>query len=296
MRMDTAYLDTFRSVARHGSFTAAASALGYTQSAVSRQVSALEAELGAPLFDRLPRGVRLTEEGACVLTHVDALFDRLDVARGEIAALRDAAGGSLRVGAFPTAVATLIPRALAEFRAAHPKVALSLVEGMTRRHLSFLQTGDVHVAVVSAFPDQQLDEEQFDFVHLLDDAMFIAFPAGHPLAGRRNVRLAELADEAWIAGDASADDNLLGPASLRSGTSARVDFVVREWTAKLGLVAAGLGITLVPSLAADAARGDIALVPLDPKDGPPRSVYVATLRGVSRPAAVDAFVDVLRAA
>lgn len=291
--MDLAYLDTFRHVVRQGSFTAAAGSLGYTQSAVSRQISALEAELGTPLFDRLPRGVRLTEEGACVLSHVDAMFDRLDVARGEIAALRDVAGGSLRIGAFPTAVAALVPRALAAFRAAHPKVALSLVEGMTGRHLDLLQAGDIHVAVVSAFPDQRLDHERFHFVHLLNDAMFIAFPPEHRLAKRRRVRLAELTDEAWISGSASADDNLLGPASLRAGTEPRIDFVVREWTAKLGLVAAGLGITLVPSLAAPAARGDVALVPVAAADAPARAVYVATLRGVATPPAVDAFVRVL---
>jgi DNA-binding transcriptional LysR family regulator len=288
--MDLDFLETFRQVARQGSFTAAAASRGYTQSAVSRQVSAVEAELGTPLFDRLPRGVRLTQEGACVLEHVEAMFDRLDLARGEITALRDLEGGALRVGAFPTAVAALIPRAMAAFRAAHPRVALSLVEGMTRRQLALLQAGDVHVAVVSAFPDQRLDEEEFEFVHLLDDPMFIAFPAGHRLAKRRRVRLADLADEPWISGDAGADDNLLGPASLRTGTPTRVDFVAREWTAKLGLVAAGLGITLVPSLAVEAARGDIALVPVAPTDAPARSVYAATVRGVARPPAVEAFL------
>jgi DNA-binding transcriptional LysR family regulator len=292
--MDLAFLQTFREVARRGSFTAAAGTLGYTQSAVSRQISSVESELGARLFDRLPRGVRLTEEGQCVLSHVEAMFDRLEVARSDIAALREVAGGSLRVGAFSTATAALIPRALAAFGAKYPNVALSVVEGSTGRQLSLVEAGDVHLAVVSAFPDQRLDQDAFDLEHLADDPMLIAVPPSHKLAKRRSVRLAELVGESWVGGDQSADDRILSPTSLRLGYRPRIDFLVSGWTAKLGLVAAGLGITLVPSLAAEAARGDVALVPLDRDDAPPRSVYAATLKGVTRPPAVDAFIRQLK--
>jgi DNA-binding transcriptional LysR family regulator len=292
--MDLAFLQTFREVARRGSFTAAAGTLGYTQSAVSRQMSALEAELGARLFDRVPRGVRLTEEGACVLGHVDALFDRLEVARRDIAALREVAGGTLRVGAFSTATAVLIPRALAAFGAKHPKVATSVVEASTRRQLSLVESGDLHLAVVSAFPDQPLDRDVFSLEHVLDDPMLIAFPRSHRLATRRRIRLAELADERWVAGDQSADDRILAPASLPLSYRPRVDFLVSGWTAKLGLVAAGLGITVVPSLATEAARGDVALVPIDRGDAPPRSIYAATLRGATSPPSAGAFIAFLK--
>ena len=292
--MDTGLLQTFRQVARHGSITAAAEALGYTQSAVSRQVSALESSLGARLFDRVARGVRLTEHGRSLLPHAESLLDRLDDARRDLEALDRLEYGRLRVGAFPTAVAALLPRAMATFRAKHPKVSLSLVEGTTRRQIARLHAGDVDLAVVSAFPDQRLDVGELDLAHLLDDAMLVALPRSHPLAGRRRVRLAELADESWIAADATEDPRLLGPASLRGATEPRIDFLVGEWTAKLGLVAAGLGITLVPSLAAKAARSDIALTPLDPRDGPPRRIYAATPKGVTKPPAVAAFTGVLQ--
>jgi DNA-binding transcriptional LysR family regulator len=292
--MDLAFLQTFREVARRGSFTAAAGTLGYTQSAVSRQISSLESELGARLFDRVPRGVRLTEEGACVLDHVDAVFDRLEVARSDIAALREVSGGSLRVGAFSTATAVLIPRALAAFGANHPNVALSVLEGSTGRQLSLLEAGDLHLAVVSAFPDQRLDADTFELEHLRDDPMLIGFPRSHRLAKRRRVRLAELVDESWVAGDQTADDRILGPASLPLSYRPRVDFLVSGWTAKLGLVAAGLGITVVPSLAADGARGDVALVPIDRGDAPPRSIYAAILKGVTAPPSVAAFVEFLK--
>jgi DNA-binding transcriptional LysR family regulator len=294
--MDIALLKTFDQVAKHGSITAAAQSLGYTQSAVSRQVSALETWAGATLFDRYARGVRLTDQGRCLLVHIEAVLDRLGGAREELQALGRLEGGRVRIGAFPTAVAALLPGAMAAFGAKHPKVSLSLVEGTTRRQLSALHDGDVDLAVLSAFPDQQLDGERFDLVHLLDDVMLVALPRSHLLAARRSLRLAELVEERWIAADASEDDRLLGPASLRAGHDFRVEFVVREWTAKLGLVAAGLGITLVPSLAADAVRADIALVSLDPDDGPARGVYAATSAARLRPLSVGTLIDALKEA
>ena len=291
--MDTDLLRTFREVADRGSITAAARTLGYTQSAVSRQVSALEASLGARLFDRVARGVQLTAHGRSFLSHAESLLERLDGAHRDLEALDRLERGRLRVGAFPTAVAALIPRSMAAFRAQHPHISLSLVEGTTPRQLDRVRARDVDLAVVSAFPDQDLDADRIELSHLLDDAMLVAFPRSHRLARRRGVRLAELVDESWIAADRSGDDHLLGPESVRLASRPRVDFVANGWTEKLGLVAAGLGITLVPSLAAQAARPDIALSRMDPQDGPPRKVYAATLERVARPPATDAFIQVL---
>lgn len=143
-------LEAFLAVARYGSVTAAARALGFTQSAVSRQVATLEAQTGARLFDRLARGVALTDEGRCLLPHAEAMVGRLATARRDLDALRGLGAGRLRVGAFPTALAALVPRALAAFRQAHPGVALGLAEGRTPALLEHLRAGDTDVAVVSA--------------------------------------------------------------------------------------------------------------------------------------------------
>jgi DNA-binding transcriptional LysR family regulator len=291
--MDTALLETFRQVARHGSISGAARRLAYTQSAVSRQVAALEVGFGVRLFDRRAGGVQLTEHGRCLQPHAESLLERLDHARRDLEALDRLEGGRLRIGAFDTANASLIPRAMATFATKWPSVSLSLVEGITRRQLARLESDDTDLAVVSAFPGQSLDHKRFDLVPLLEDAMLIAVPRSHRLARRRRrIRLADLGDERWIGAESSDDDRLLGPARLT--TEARTDFPVREWTAKLGLVAAGLGITLIPTLAAEAARADIALLPLDPNDAPPRTVYAATLKVFTPAPATDAFIGALK--
>jgi DNA-binding transcriptional LysR family regulator len=288
--VDTALLEVFQEVARRGSFTGAAEALGYTQSAVSRQISVLEGRFGVTLFDRLPRGVRLTEEGRSLLPHAEAVTDRLRTALGDLRALRDLAAGRLRVGAFATADAVLVPQAMAAFRAAHPQVAVSLAEGFTRRHIARLEAGELDLAILAASPAEGF--EGLRLRHLLDDPMFVAVNPGHRLAGRRRIRLADLAEEDWIAGSPRPEDTLIG-ATPHPGFRPRITYVVGEWIAKQGMVAAGLGVTLIPSLAAGAARPDIALVPLHPDDAPVRRVYAATPAGVTAPAALTAFLGFL---
>jgi DNA-binding transcriptional LysR family regulator len=287
--METQLLEVFRTVARHGSITVAARRLRFTQSAVSRQIAALEGQLGVRVFDRLPRGVALTEEGRTLLPHAEAVLDRLSAARRDLDELLGLGGGRLRVAAFPTAVAALVPRALASFRAAYPEVVLSLVEGMTPRLLERLAAGDADVAVVSSSATVPLDPARFDFEHLLDERLLVAVARGHRLARRRTVRLADLADDAFIVGSATAEDTLLR-ASLPSGFQPRIDLVAAEWTGKLGCVAAGLGVALVPALAVRGTPADITLLRLHPDDESVRRVFAATVAGRARSPAVLRFL------
>lgn len=291
--MDPGLLRTFREVAVQGSITAAARSLGYTQSAVSRQIATLELSIGARLLDRHARGIELTEHGRCLLPHAEGVLHRIEAAERDLQALGRLETGRLRVGAFPTANAVLIPLAMAAFTSMHPNVSLSLIEGTTRRQLPNLQAGDVDVAVISAFPEQQLDSDRFELVHLLDDTILIALPPSHQLASRDRIRLAELAGESWIAGSPEGNDRTLSPLRLQPVHAAHIDFVVGEWTAKLGLVAAGLGITLVPSIASIATRADVTLVPVDARDAPKRGIYAATAKGRTHPPGVTAFIDLL---
>lgn len=288
----TAWLRVFLAVADAESFTAAAALLGYTQSAVSRQISALEDEVGSPLFDRLPRGVRLTDAGRALLPRARAVLDQVDLARRDLAELRGLARGRVRVGAFATAGAALVPRAIAGFRADHPGVALTLDEDLTPRLLAGIAADELDIAVVSGPAGHAPDA---DLHHLLDEVMLVALPRTHPLAGRRRVRLAELAAESWIAGGRRPEQTLLGP-YLRPDFAPRIGFVASDWIAKQGLVAAGLGVTLVPALAAGALRPDLAVCALAADEVPVRAVHAATRRGVAPSAAAAAFLAELRAA
>ncbi|MFG2729341.1 LysR family transcriptional regulator [Streptomyces canus] len=292
----TVWLRVFLEVARDESFTVAARTLGWTQSAVSRQISSLEAALGgAPLFDRLPRGVRLTEAGRALVPYAQTVTGALRAAARELAALREVAGGRLRFGAFPTADAALIPHALGAFRARHPGVRVSREEGLTPSLLDRLTEGRLDLAVVSTTGGAPLSA--YELRHLLDESLYVAVPAGHPLVGEGGgpLRLGRLADADWISGSRRPEGTLLD-AALRQGFRPRIAHVVGEWTAKQGYVAAGLGVTLIPALAAESVRPDVVLLRVLDEGAPARAVYAAVLRGRSPSPAVEAFVGALREA
>jgi DNA-binding transcriptional LysR family regulator len=290
--MDIAGLTAFREVAVHGSITSAAKSLRYTQSAVSRQIATLEESLGTALFDRGSRGVRLTEAGRMLLEHAEAVLDRLETARRNLSALRGLNCGRLRIGAFATAEAVLVPRAMAAFRADHPDVELSLSDGVSAAQVARLRAGELDVAVLNVHDGQSADVAGLVLRHLLDDPILVALPADHRLAHRRAVRLAELADETWIAGSTAIEDTLIG-ACLRSGFRPRVHYVVPEWTAKQGLVAAGLGVTLLPGLGLGTVRPDIVVKRL--RAEPSRTIFAATAEGTSGPPSVPPFLAHLAA-
>jgi DNA-binding transcriptional LysR family regulator len=204
------------------------------------------------------------------------------------------------VGAFPTADTSLVPRAVAAFRAAYPGVHLSFEEGFVRELVARLAAdpgrGDLDVAVVTSTVPGLLDG--LELRHILDDKMFVAMHHSHPRAGEASVRLADLAGEDWIAGSSRLEETLFGAVATTPGGSAagfrpRTRYVIREWVAKQGFVAAGLGVTLIPSLAVGSARPDVALVPLHPDDSPERAIYAAWAAGTTPPAALDAFVGFL---
>jgi DNA-binding transcriptional LysR family regulator len=293
--MDTVLLEVFRTVAHLGSITAAARRLRYTQSAVSRQIVALERELGSQVFDRLPRGVALTAEGRALLPYASAVLDGLDGARRAVDEVRALSAGRLRVGAFPTAVAALVPAALASFRQAYPEIGLTLVEGLTPGLLERLAAGEADVVVVSSSPAGPVDAARFELRHLLDEPMLVAVARGHRLARRRVVRLSDLAGDAFIAGSATAEETLLR-AALPTGFRPRIEITAAEWTGKLGCVAAGLGVALIPALAAGRVPPGIAVLRLHPDDESIRQIHAATLPGRMLPPTVTRFLDHLRTA
>src|SRR5947199_302235 len=144
-------LRVLREVAYRGSISAAAEALSYTQSAVSQQIATLEGEARMPLLERHPRGVSLTAAGQTLVGHAEGILARLDAAEGALAAIAGMRGGRLRMASFPSAGATLMPLAVATFRAAHPDVELSLAEGEPEEIAPRLRAGELDLALLFEF-------------------------------------------------------------------------------------------------------------------------------------------------
>jgi len=287
---DATRLAVFREVVRRGSLSAAAQALNFTQPAVSRQIAALEREADAQLLERTPRGIRLTEAGRVLLGHAEAILDRMSAAHAQIESVARMAGGRLRIGAFQTATATVVARAIAAFAHEHPNVELSLVEAVTRDAVRRLRSGDIDLAVVTHFPD--LDGADVEVVDLVDDELLVALPATHRLAHKPRLRLRDLRDETWIeAGGGGTQPTLLAAAARAHGFEPRVSFAAEQWLSKQGLVAAGVGVTLIPGLAIASVRDDIVLRSLGPH-GPRRRVVVLLPAGYRAPA-VEPFVALL---
>jgi DNA-binding transcriptional LysR family regulator len=294
--LSPAALHAFVTVADHGSFTAAAASSGYTQSAVSRQITGLEELCGVPLFVRGPRGVRPTAAGELLLPQARAVLERLTRAAETLEAVRRLEAGGLRVGAFATANAALLPRALAGFRAAHPGVSVTLSEATSERLLPLLESGEIDIAVLSDHkqpPPERLRGAAP--VRLLEDPLLAALPAGHPLAARPRVALADLAGEPWIVGGTPEALDALNTLCAGAGFTPRTPLRVDEWVAKLGLVEAGLGVTLLPGLALGTVPAGVSVLPIAP-DPPRRTVFAALSEQARSAPLAQALLDHLRCA
>ena len=179
--LDAARLRVFREVVRRGSLSAAAEALSFTQPAVSRQIAALEREAGAQLLERTPRGIRLTEPGRVLLGHAEAILDRMATARAQVEAVASLTGGRLRIGSFPTANATIVPRAIAAFaRRAPGGRALARRGDHAATRSRACAPATIDLAVVTHGPE--LESADVEVVDLVDDELLVALPAAHPLA------------------------------------------------------------------------------------------------------------------
>ncbi|WP_205624231.1 LysR family transcriptional regulator [Amycolatopsis vancoresmycina] len=285
-------LRVFREVAERGTLTAAAAALGYTQSAVSRQIASLERVARTPVLERRPDGVRLTAAGSVVLRRAIAVLDEIDAAGRELAGL-PAEAGTVRLGWFPSAGAVLVPRAVAELRRTHPGVTVVTREGTTPVLVRALRAGTLDLAVLGSVPPFRPPDAETPALRLetlAERSLRLAVPAGHPLAGAGEVDVADLRAQRWIAGPSAGEDTLMG---VWPGLDERPEIAhtARDWLAKLNLVAAGCGLTTVPASLAEAVPPGVRV--LDVRGGPAerRRVVLARLPGpLSEPAALLAGV------
>jgi DNA-binding transcriptional LysR family regulator len=281
-------------VSRTGSFSAAADELGYTQSAVSRQVAATELAAGGLLFERRPRGVVPTAAGEVLVRHAAGVLDRMGAAEQELAGLRDRLAGTLVLGGFPTAAFALLPRAIARLRREHPGVRVELLEGPTPRQLQAVRRGRSEVAVVATgdgLPDYDLDGLRLEPLEVRRGSG-VAVADDHPLAVRAWLTPADLADQPWVVGAGEGPE--FGP--WPTVAEPTIAYAARDWVTRLGLVAAGLGMAVLPGFAAEAVPRGVRWIPVrDDAPGPRRAMWTATTPepGASATAAVTAIRAVL---
>jgi len=290
--LDPRRLLTFRAVAAHGSFSRAAASLSLSQPAVSHQVAALERELGTALLVRGRAGTAPTPAGALLLVHADALAARLALADDQMAALASEARRTLRIGAFPTALATIVPDAVGALRAAEPGLAVEIQEGSVAALADGVAAGRVDAAV--CFQDAAAERREHDGLRRADlgeEPMLALLPAGHRLAGRAAIDLGELAGEAWMA---PPEDAMLRAACRAAGFAPRIVVRTRDPLAARGLAAAGLAVSLTPRLAARVPLPGV-VTPALRGAGPRRALYALLPAAGAHPLA-DALAGALASA
>ena len=279
-------------VVERGSFSAAAEALSYTQSAVSQAIARLEAEMGAALVVRDRRGVRPTAAGATLVEHAEAIFSQIGVAEADLAAVLGVRGGRLRMASFPSAGATMMPLAIASFRESHPDVALTLAEGEPEEIAPRLRAGEFDLALLFEVPGER-PGAGLRTVDLLEDPMYVALPAEHPLARRRALALAALRGENWVQTSATSPcARHVVRSCLAVGFEPRVTFESDDYETVQGLVAAGVGVALIPRLALTHVHPGIVVRALAPRS-PARKVVAATMRGPGVAPAAKTMISVL---
>jgi DNA-binding transcriptional LysR family regulator len=251
--LDPRRLLTFRKVARLGSFSRAAEELSLTQPAVSQQILSLERQLGIRLIDRGPGGLGLTAAGALLLRHADAVSGRLHLATEQLGALVAEERRRLAIGAFPSAIATIVPDALVRMKTVQPELEVNVAEGPLEDLITGVRDGTLHLAVLfqdAAAPRRDHDDlERHD---LFEEPMVAALPPRHRLARRRTIDLEQLAADPWTA---PSRDGLVHRTCLAAGFEPNIAFVTRDVLAFRELVASGRAVTLTGRLLAGRLEG-----------------------------------------
>jgi len=294
--LDLRRLQVFVEVARAGSLSAAAGALGLSQPSVSHHVARLEEDVGAQLFVRRAGGVTLTEIGELLQAHAGVIVGRV-AATEEV--LRLAVGTHsrrVRLLAFPTAFHDLVPDAIARVRKQHPELEITAAEVATDAAAAAVRNAQAEIAVAFDYVDLRrpatpLHPRELDQTELMRDRMLAVMPRGHPLAAARSVSLAEVAAGGCVVG--TADEplaELLRKAAAEAGVSARLQRSDDDHVVRQGLVAAGLALTVVPAMGFVAARSRaVARRPL--ADPVRRRVYALTRVGAASPATNDLLAE-----
>jgi molybdate transport repressor ModE-like protein len=287
-------LRVLHAVSTTGSVVGAARTLHVTTSAVSQQLARLEREVGQQLVERQGRGIRLTEAGTMLAHHAGNLLTHIERVEAGLAERRGVVAGTLAIAAFATAARGLLPGALRDLRSRYPDLSVSLSEREPHEAIPALRRGHLDVAVVQDWADGPLTvPEDLSRRDLLDDPFDLALPIDHPLADRDSVAVKELAGDDWISWSAGqiCHDWLVGTLR-RDGTEPRIVHTASEHSTQLALVAAGLGVAVIPRLGREPAPPSIRFVPIDPP--PVRHVFALWRASATARPAIGATLDALQ--
>ncbi|HWT87545.1 MAG TPA: LysR substrate-binding domain-containing protein [Candidatus Angelobacter sp.] len=287
--MELHQLRYFCAVADTGSFSRAAEQSHVSQPSLSQQILKLEDELGARLFDRLGRSVRLTEVGKAFLPRARGVLRELEAARGDVVEQKDSVGGSVTVGAIPTVAPYLLPRILTTFSKKFPQVRLTVIEEITPVLLDRLRAGVVDVAVL-ALP---IRGHEFESFPLLTEPLFAVLPQKHKLARRRSISLKDVRQEPFLLlRDGHCFRENAVAACDRARVHPQVIFESGQFSSLLGMVGAGMGVSLIPQMAIDKKSG-CRYVPISDSHAT-RTIGAVVLRGRSQTRANLSFLSLLR--
>jgi len=281
--LDVPRLRVIDAVARHGSVTAAAKELHYSQPSVSHHLARLEAETGAQLLQRVGRGIRLTEAGRLLADRAAEILGRIEAADAELAAHVGLTAGRVRLAGFSSGIGALVPRAVATLAAEHPGLQVSLIDTHPPEALDLLRAGSVDVALIFRYDESEPEPDGVYLHHLLDDPVYL-------LTRRPGATLAGLRDATWIAGCERCRSHLLALCA-DEGYEPTIGYTSDDMVVMQALVAAGLGVTTLPGLALRAHRAD-GIVASELPDLP-RRVYAATYGEPPDPPATAAVLAAL---
>ncbi|MFE5581479.1 LysR family transcriptional regulator [Kitasatospora sp. NPDC056531] len=296
MDFSSTSLRVLRQVAESGSFTAAASQLGYTQSAVSRQAAALERSAGAVLFERRFDGVHLTPAGLTLLRHARTILDSVAEAEQELAG-SSSPTELVRLGMFPSAGALILPPVLTRLATAGPHLTVTTREATTPVLIRALRAGSIDVAVLTSRPPHRPSDGESPQLHIetvADTELLVGAATTGMFAGRTAVHVDELVDAPWIAAPSSGAEPLLGVWPGLPGRP-RIVHTTRDWMTKLQLVAGGFGVTTVPSRMSIVLPHGVSLLRVEGAPPEVRRILLARLPGRPGPgisAAIRAITSV----
>jgi DNA-binding transcriptional LysR family regulator len=290
--VEVRHLLALRAVAQSGSFSRAAEALGYTQSAISQQIAMLERLVGLPLFERRGgrRQVVMSEAGELLLRHAGVVLDRLQAAKADLSAFSEGAKGTLRIGAYESVSARILPAILGVFAAKWPDVDIHLRDSSNEELLTLVEAGDLDLAFVM---DSEVLADEFHATALLQDPYVLLVPVDSPLADRQPVPLEDLGDCRFVAHDTMACQVFLESSLRRLGFEQRIVLRSSDNATVQGLVAAGLGIAIVPLLTVDENDPKVLVRQVDPPL-PSRTIVIANHPDRYLSPAAQGFLEIAR--